>query len=323
MRAALLAIAVGLCATSAQSAEPAKSQKAKSPVSTTAPKKADPDLIPPDEESAHTVREGETLGGIAIRAHVPRVLIIEANRLKAPFAVKTGQRLLLPRTRTHVVKKGETGFDIAMRYGVPFDDIAVANALEMDAPLKAGQTLRIPTVLPPPKPGEKPEAKADEKPAEKPAEKADSEPTEKPRLTWPVEGKIRRAFTPRGKTDATGDYHEGIDIPAEPNTAVRAVAGGTVLFAGKEPESFGNLVVIDHGNGWQSAYGFLAKITVKKGGTVAPRERVGLVGHSGKATHDELHFELRRANKPVDPVDYLPKMKKAAKPSPKKPHPSA
>jgi murein DD-endopeptidase MepM/ murein hydrolase activator NlpD len=317
MKAALLALAITLAATSATSAPAAeKSKTAKSPVSTTKPPKPDPDLIPPEEESEHIVREGETLGGIAIRAKVPRVLIIEANRLKEPFAVKTGQRLMLPRTRTHVVKKGETGFDIAMKYGVPFDDIAVANALEMDAALKVGQTLRIPTVIAPPKPEAKPDPK--------PEDKSEAEPTEKPRLTWPLEGKIRRGFTPRGKTDATGDYHEGLDIPADPGTAARAVAGGTVLFAGKEPESFGNLVVIDHGNGWQSAYGFLSKITVKKGAPVAPHERVGLVGHTGKATRDELHFELRRANKPVDPVEFLPKPKKpAAKPSPKKPHPSA
>jgi murein DD-endopeptidase MepM/ murein hydrolase activator NlpD len=132
--------------------------------------------------------------------------------------------------------------------------------------------------------------------------------TTPPRLTWPVEGKMRRGFTARGKSD---DFHDGIDITAPEGTATRAVASGTVIFAAKEPESFGNLVVIDHGNGWQSAYGFLQKLTVKKGETVKAHERVGFVGHSGKASRDELHFELRRMNKPVDPMEFLPKAKKA------------
>lgn len=122
---------------------------------------------------------------------------------------------------------------------------------------------------------------------------------------------MRRGFTPRSKTDENGDYHEGLDLPAEQGTAVRAAAAGTVLFAGKEPERFGNMVVIEHGDGWQTAYGFLAKVTVKPGDQVKQRERVGLVGHEGQASRNELHFELRRANRPVDPAQYLPKPKPA------------
>lgn len=311
-----------------------KSTSAKSPISKAHPAKPDDaedtkDAKPvaPEEESEHLVKAGETLDGIAKRAHVPRVLIIEANHLAPPYAVHAGQRLALPRTRHHVVKSGETGFDIAYRYGVPFSAIAVANGLSNDAKVKQGQTLLIPTVLksaPKPDGGESPKkdkAAASEKLAEKPGKlaKADTptptaattdEDAAPPRLFWPVEGKVRRGFTAREKGDATGDYHDGIDIPATAGTATRAVASGTVLFAGKEPQSFGNLVVIDHGGGWQSAYGFLGKATVAKGDTVTAHERVGLVGHSGKATRDELHFELRRANKPVDPVAFLPKVKK-------------
>ena len=340
--------AVMLGASVVVQAEPAdhttsgKSKSAKSPVSKSHPAKDDSaeaaKPTTPDQESEHLVKGGETLGGIAKRAHVPRVLIIEANHLPAPYAVHAGQRLALPRTRHHVVKSGETGFDIAYRYGVPFSTIAVANGLSNDARVKPGQTLLIPTVLKSsPKPetlkpdASKPDtgesarkdakqdrAETPEKSAEKPgkAAKADADTTTAdedaapPRLFWPVDGKVRRGFTARDKGDATGDYHDGIDIPATAGTATRAVASGTVLFAGKEPQSFGNLVVIDHGGGWQSAYGFLGKATVAKGDTVTAHERVGLVGHSGKATRDELHFELRRANKPVDPEAFLPKAKR-------------
>jgi murein DD-endopeptidase MepM/ murein hydrolase activator NlpD len=278
--------------------------------------------IPLDEEHVHLVRPGETLGGIAHRAKVPRILIAEANGLKEPWSVHTGQRLLLPRTRHHVVKDGETGFDIAYHYGVPLSSILVANGLKDGAKLKPGQSLLIPTMLHAAKPGDadgladtrpetakpehKSEEKSDDKGGDKAEEKAQGDGGHKhalPHFAWPLNGPVRRGFTARGKAN----FHDGLDITATEGSAVRAIAGGTVLFAKEEPDSFGRLVVIDHGNGWQSAYGFLSKITVKEGDTVKATERVGLVGHSGKATRDELHFEIRQDNHPVDPVDLLPR----------------
>lgn len=312
--ASLAAVALCAPASAAEKSPSGKVQTAKAPVSTlpasALPKAAKPapketPALSPEEETEHVVREGETLGGIANRAHVPRVLIIEANKLKAPYAVRLGQKLTLPRTRQHVVKAGETGFDVAYQYGVPFGEIAVANGLTADSKLKPGQKLLIPTVLKP-----KPDSTVDSAPAKPAASDGDETP---PRLVWPLDGKVRRGFTARSSSDQNGDYHDGLDIPAEIGTPTRAVASGTVLFAGREPESFGNLVVVDHGNGWQSAYGFLSKLTVKKGDPVKARERVGLVGHTGKAGRDELHFELRHTNQPVDPLPYLPKMKATVK----------
>jgi murein DD-endopeptidase MepM/ murein hydrolase activator NlpD len=79
-----------------------------------------------------------------------------------------------------------------------------------------------------------------------------------------------------------------------------------VLFAGTEPRQFGRLVVIEHEGGWQSAYAFLSRITVKEGEEVRQGERIGLSGRTGMASSPELHFELRRANRPVDPAEHLP-----------------
>ncbi len=276
--------------------------------------------LPADEEAEHVVKPGETLGGIAQRAKVPRVLIAEANSLTKPWAVHAGQHLMLPRTRHHVVKDGETGFDIAYHYDVPYPAIAVANGLKPGVKLKAGQRLLIPTIIdarPEPvaskgKREVKREVKHRAKPASDTAPDADlaaAEP-ETPDFIWPLTGKVVRRFAPR----SAANYHDGLDIAGPTGAAVRATAGGTVIFAGAEPQSFGNLVVIDHGNGWQSAYGFLSKLTVAKGDTVKPHERIGLVGHTGKAPRSELHFELRKANKPVDPADQL---SDAAKPDPK------
>ena len=276
----------------------------------------------PQREAFHVVKPGETLGGIANRAHVPRVLIIEANGLKAPFAVREGERLRLPRTRHHTVAIGETGLDIAYHYGVPFSAIATANGLDPDAAVQPGQKLLIPTLT-----GAKAaEAKADTAKGDhltKPPRadsasadaKTDSTPVKTPKvaasahLVWPVAGKVVRKFIPRGSPD----YHDGIDIVGKQGAAVRASGGGEVIFAGEEPQSFGRLVVIDHKNGWQTAYGFLGKITVTQRDHVRAGERIGLVGHSGKAKRDELHFEVRKANKPVDPLPELPDSPLAAR----------
>lgn len=242
--------------------------------------------VPPDQETEHVVKTGETLMGIATRAKVPRILIIEANGLKSPYVVKAGQRLNIPRTRRHKVVKGDSGFSVSYLYAVPWKDIAVANGIDTDAPLKAGTTLLIPTIL---------------KPLVGTAA-ATPAPPARDRFLWPVSGAVRRGFAPRSQKD----YHDGLDIKVAEGTAVRAAAAGKVLFAGKQNPQFGNLVVVDHGAGWHSAYAFLSKITVAKGEEVTRGERIGLSGRTGQAKGPELHFELRNNAEPVDPAKHLP-----------------
>lgn len=247
--------------------------------------------LPPNQETEHVVKPGETLGGIAQRAEVPRVLIIEANRLTPPYALRAGQKLVIPRTRQHTVGRGDTRFTISYLYGVPWADIAVANSLAANADLRPGQKLLIPSVLAAPT-----AAAAIATPA------TPSPPTA--RFAWPIPGGVRRGFVPRTRST---DYHEGIDIRTPLGTAVRASAAGKVLFAGDEPRQFGKLVVVEHEGGWQSAYAFLNRITVKEGDSVGQGERVGLSGQTGRARGPELHFEMRRNNRPVDPVEHLPR----------------
>lgn len=246
-----------------------------------------------DTETSHKVLAGETLGGIAARAKVPRVLIAEANGLQPPFDVRMGQTLRIPRTRHHAVKSGDTGFSISLDYAVPWEQIALANNLDPAAPVKAGQDLLIPTLLDQPAAGPRTLA---------PAPTARTATPKAPRFAWPLTGAVRRGYDAGGS-----DYHDGLDIKAAKGTMVRAAAPGLVTFAGKEKDQFGNLVVLDHGDGWFTAYGFLSRVTVKEGAHVAAGERVGLVGDTGMAKGSELHFEVRQDGKPVDPLGELPK----------------
>lgn len=236
----------------------------------------------PATETEHVVEEGETLGGIANRAGVPLVVIAEANGLAEPYNVRIGQRLTIPRQRTHTVKSGETGFGIAYRYGVPFQNIAIANGLEPPYNIRVGQRLIIPAVIAPPA---------------RPAQ-ARSEPY----FRRPHDGPTMLGFAMR----PDGGGHDGLDFEASVGDMVRASASGTVIFAGEEPERFGRMVVIDHGNGWHTAYGHLSRVTVTRGEVVKGGERIGLAGNAGVATRPELHFEIRKDNRPVDPAAKLP-----------------
>ena len=253
----------------------------------------------PKTESTHVVLPGETLGGIAQRAEVPRVLIIEANALKEPYTLKAGQKLVIPRRRSHTVKDGETGFEIAMNYGVPWADIAAANGLKADAKVKPGQKLAIPTTT---------VAKA--APQAVPSPSISTEPTKDlpdtvaPAFKWPVKGKLRRAFL-AAKDGKVG--HDGIDVLADEGAAVRAAAAGKVIFAGQGPEEYGLTVIVWHSGRWTTTYSYLSKITVKEGDPVRAGERIGLIGETGLAEEPQLHFEIRRNKLAQDPARYLPK----------------
>lgn len=268
-----------------------------------APLLAEDKASDPKNATEHVVKPGETLGGVANRAGVPRLLIIEANGLKEPYLLKAGQKLVIPRRRAHTVKPGETGFSIALDYGVPWSAIAAANALKPDDAVKAGQKLVIPTVTaaaarasghaPAPAPTPAPST------AEAPL--ADTPP---PKFAWPLSGKLRRPF--RGP-EAKDGAHEGIDLMAPLGTAVRASAAGKVIFAGQGPEAYGLTVIIFHGGRWTTTYSFLQKVTVKEGDEVKAGERIGLVGQTGLAEEPQLHFEVRRNRAPLDPAKFLPR----------------
>ena len=88
---------------------------------------------------------------------------------------------------------------------------------------------------------------------------------------------------------------------------MRASAEGIVIYAQHEKNRFGNLVIMDHGNRWHTAYGHLSRISVKKGETVKAGEQIGLAGATGLATEPGLHFEIRHRNQPLDPETVLGK----------------
>jgi len=118
-------------------------------------------------------------------------------------------------------------------------------------------------------------------------------------LVWPVNGTVVSGYGMRW-----GRLHEGIDIAASSGTPIWAAAAGTVIHAGWLG-GYGNLVVVDHGNGLATAYAHASAILVGVGQQVAQGETVALVGSTGNSSGPHLHFEVRVNGVAVDPLLYL------------------
>jgi murein DD-endopeptidase MepM/ murein hydrolase activator NlpD len=116
---------------------------------------------------------------------------------------------------------------------------------------------------------------------------------------WPVHGVVTSGFGWRW-----GRMHEGIDIAVSSGTPVVSAASGTVIVAGWMG-GYGNLVVVDHGNGIATAYGHNNAITVGVGQGVAQGQLIAYSGNTGHSTGPHVHFEVRVNGGAVDPFGYL------------------
>jgi|YNPBryBLVA2012_1023415.scaffolds.fasta_scaffold00244_10 murein DD-endopeptidase MepM/ murein hydrolase activator NlpD len=122
---------------------------------------------------------------------------------------------------------------------------------------------------------------------------------------WPVEGRLQGAWGMRiDPFSGEGSFHKGVDICAPYGSAVKATADGLVVQAGYM-SGYGRLVVIDHGQGMQTWYAHLSRISVIAGQEIRRGEVIGGVGTSGRVTAPHLHYEVRLAGNPVNPFNYL------------------
>lgn len=121
----------------------------------------------------------------------------------------------------------------------------------------------------------------------------------------PLNGSLSSPFGPRVDPYA-GELvmHSGVDIAAPEGTEIVAPAFGRIVFSGND-SSFGNLLVIDHGLGYQTQYGHLREILVDVGNIVERGQLIARVGNTGKSTGPHLHYEVRKFGVPVDPKQYM------------------
>lgn len=121
--------------------------------------------------------------------------------------------------------------------------------------------------------------------------------------TWcaPVSGIITSRFA----SSRSGNPHHGIDIATDEGTAILAAHDGTVIESGWQNSIYGNAVLIDHGNGWQTHYAHCSKVLVKSGDTVRQGQKIALVGSTGNSTGPHLHLELIKDGVYLNPNAYF------------------
>ena len=267
--------------------------------------------------SIYIVRAGDTLYRIGNQTGAGAEAIANANGLTAPFALQAGQKLRIPAGQFHKVAAGETGIAIARAYGVAWTDLVSLNALTEPFVLRSGQFLRLPD-----------SAQADAQSIADAfvldidtiatgSQPAKSEPGRPPSTLsspiaiptgfagafgWPLAGKVISRFGSKGG----GQVNDGVDIAAALGTNVAAAGDGVVVYAGNEIAVFGGLVMIDHGDGWMTAYGHLGKLAVARGAKVKRGHLLGSVGDTGYVSTPQLHFEIRKDRMPLDPLTKLP-----------------
>lgn len=279
-------------------------------------------VLPPS--SVHIVARGETTASIARNYGVSRRAIVTANELPPPQQVKPGQRIAIPfvgpqqKAVAQVVPKSKPSMTPVFEDGDGVDPRAEgARYYALGAPRvkPRAEGQGGPEELAPPSAEKAPKAAKtqlvatrdldaayDEKPKMRAKPIIDTSDDEASgRFIWPVRGKLLSNYGRR----ETGAHNDGINIAAEPGTAVKAADGGTVVYAGNELAGYGNLLLIRHPSGFVTAYAHNRKLLVERGSKVKQGETIALVGSTGDVDRPQLHFEIRKGDRAVDPSKYL------------------
>ncbi|MDE2228363.1 MAG: LysM peptidoglycan-binding domain-containing M23 family metallopeptidase [Alphaproteobacteria bacterium] len=291
-----------------------------------------------------SVRRSETIYQVSQRTGAPVRDLIDANHLRPPYRLAAGTNLVVPRTPTHVVQRGETLYSIAEAEGVELYSLARMNELTPPFAVTQGEVLKLPPTVarplasarplpapppgkpdiqttrlapvgtssgaPPGPPAEEPEVASLPPPAQTPAAPATEAPQaalpvpppRAGRFLWPVRGRVVGRFG----TAASGTHNDGINIAAPKGTPVRAADAGVVAYAGNELRGYGNLVLIKHAGGWMTAYAHNETILVRRGEVVKRGQEIAKVGATGIVSEPQLHFEIRKGTRVLDPSQYLP-----------------
>lgn len=242
------------------------------------------------------VRKGDTVYAISRRTGVHVRAIIAANDLRPPYLLKPGDRLRLPAANVHVVRKGETSYSISRAYGVDLSELVRMNGMRRPYTLYPGQKLKLP---PSARPSSTQVSTGTSTPASIPA----PPPRTGTGFDWPVRGQILSGFGPKNG----GLHNDGINIRAARGASVKAAQTGVVAYAGNGLKGFGNLVLIQHDGGWVTAYAHNDRLLVKRGDKVRRGQKIALAGSTGSVSEPQLHFEIRKGRKAVNPASYLPR----------------
>jgi murein DD-endopeptidase MepM/ murein hydrolase activator NlpD len=249
------------------------------------------------------------------------------DNLKASRSRNAQHKLTRLEFYTYKVQKSDNFFTIMARTGMNLDTLSSVNNLASPHDLSTGQKMLIPNmrgIFSQKENQNESEENKNEiaKDFKIPAEKLIFDPN---RSQWFIpggeligkekmffygfafskpllEGRLSSGFGKRNDPFTNKlTFHGGVDLAAPKGTAVYASADGKVDFQGKQG-GYGNLIILKHELGYESRYGHLSKILVKKGNKIKKGDKIGEVGSTGRSTGNHLHFEVRRFSKRERPV---------------------
>ena len=251
------------------------------------------------------VAQGENAQTLSNRYGVPLDALVRANGFASASEIRPGARVVIPVYNAALA--ASSGARVAAQSAPAKAAGARPRTLASQAEsLQAGKTHTPATKAAPTAKQEPAQAKSETKvaardpapvPATEPKKTAMASEAANPEFRWPARGRIIQGFKPGG--------NDGINIAVPEGTSVKAAESGVVAYAGNELKTYGNLILIRHPNGFVSAYANNGDIEVKRGETVKRGQTIAKSGQSGNVASPQLHFELRKGTKPVDPTQYL------------------
>ena len=272
-----------------------------------------------------TVRDGDTLYSLSRHYNVTLRNLINQNQLVPPFQIFVGQKLRFKLPKMHTVQAGETIFSLSNQYGLDMRTLVSFNSLKAPFQIRPGDTIKIPnqkrrfkpssinknnvvnkfdSKLPFPKSNPKTKNSQNAFNKSKIKEGVESKfrlttPAQRSstKFLWPVRGRIISNFGPR----LGGLHNDGINIAAPKGSPVFAAENGVVAYAGSSLKGFGNLILVKHSGGWITAYAHTDKMLVVRGKKVMRGEKIATIGTTGGIKKPQLHFEIRKGSRAVDP----------------------
>ena len=259
-----------------------------------------------------TVEKGDTLYSLSRKYEIPVNDLAVMNKLSAPFNLSIGQKIKVPKLANVPTRSaGEIKTKPVMK--------SVEKKSANKAAVKKVENKPIQQKQPDTKNKQKEKTVKKENTKTKQvvqetksATRISSNPKQtlptiakrsSSKFSWPVRGKILSGFGPKNG----GLVNDGINIAAESGTLVRAAENGVVAYAGNEVRGMGNLIIMQHSDGWMTVYAHLSSMTVKRGDKINVGQPIGKIGQTGKVDKPQLHFEIRKGTKAYNPTLYLKK----------------
>ena len=239
---------------------------------------------------------GDTLDSISKKYKVTKKELIRFNKIKYPYILKPGKFIKIPVSKRYKIKKGDTLYKIAKCSSTNVLEIKNKNTNLNEKKLIVGSVINLPYYS-------KDNCKLKSKKIAKKNRSIKKSIKSKEIFIWPVQGSIITYF---GKQKG-GRKNDGINIISVKGNPVRAAMTGKVIYRGNELLAWGNLIIIKHKNNWTTAYAHLDKLLVKKGEIIKTGDIIASVGATGNVDKSQLHFQVRKNSRPLDPMKFLKK----------------